>query len=317
MATTKESEQLHPIQVVVRRSGVSADLLRAWEKRYQVVQPSRSTGRRRLYSAADVERLRLIKEALAGGRRIGDVAALPTADIQRMVAEDVAGRQPRPVGQSADDPEPLLAEAIEAVRRADQRALRAILSRALLARSPGRFIVDVATPFLHRLGDLWVRGELSPAHEHAGSEVVLQLMHELLGKLTPPDGAPRLVVATPSGQHHEIGALFAAAAAALDGWSVTYLGSDLPARDIGRVALSLEATAIALSITTDGPGLSAELGALRRSVGRRLPILVGGQQAAAIAVAARGVDAVADVAAFTAALRDLAAARAGAAGGIT
>lgn len=306
MPNTSPSLDLHPIQVVVRRSGVSADLLRAWEKRYQAVTPSRSDGGHRLYSDADIERLRLIKDAMGGGRRIGDVASLPTEEIARLVSEDAAQQQlTTPTASTNEDAAQLLADSIAAVRRADQGTLRVILSRALFTRTPERFTAEIATPFMHELGELWHRGELTPAHEHAASEVMRRLMHDMLGMLPPPDGAPRLVVATLTGQRHEIGALFAATAAALDGWRVTYLGSDLPGPDIARVALDVGARAIALSVTTATPGLADELALLRKRVGTAMPILVGGQAAEAVAGAVRQVDIVPDVDAFRTTLNGL------------
>ncbi len=306
MTNTSPAIDLHPIQVVVRRSGVSADLLRAWEKRYQAVTPSRSDGGHRLYSDADIERLRLIKDAMAGGRRIGDVASLPTEEIARLVSEDAAQQQlVAPAATDNEDAAQLLADAIAAVRRADQGTLRVILSRALFTRTPERFTTDIATPFMHELGELWHRGELTPAHEHAASEVMRRLMHDMLGMLPPPDGAPRLVVATLTGQRHEIGALFAATAAALDGWRVTYLGSDLPGPDIARVALDVGARAVALSITTANPALADELSLLRKRLGTAVPILVGGQQAEAVAGAVRQVDIVPDVDTFRTTLNGL------------
>lgn len=306
MTNTSPAIDLHPIQVVVRRSGVSADLLRAWEKRYQAVTPSRSDGGHRLYSDADIERLRLIKDAMAGGRRIGDVASLPTEEIARLVSEDAAQQQlVAPAATDNEDAAQLLADAIAAVRRADQGTLRVILSRALFTRTPERFTTDIATPFMYELGELWHRGELTPAHEHAASEVMRRLMHDMLGMLPPPDGAPRLVVATLTGQRHEIGALFAATAAALDGWRVTYLGSDLPGPDIARVALDMGARAVALSITTANPALADELSLLRKRLGTAVPILVGGQQAEAVAGAVRQVDIVPDVDTFRTTLNGL------------
>lgn len=306
MTNTSPAIDLHPIQVVVRRSGVSADLLRAWEKRYQAVTPSRSDGGHRLYSDADIERLRLIKDAMAGGRRIGDVASLPTEEIARLVSEDAAQQQlVAPAATDNEDAAQLLADAIAAVRRADQGTLRVILSRALFTRTPERFTTDIATPFMYELGELWHRGELTPAHEHAASEVMRRLMHDMLGMLPPPDGAPRLVVATLTGQRHEIGALFAATAAALDGWRVTYLGSDLPGPDIARVALDVGARAVALSITTANPALADELSLLRKRLGTAVPILVGGQQAEAVAGAVRQIDIVPDVDTFRTTLNGL------------
>lgn len=307
MARTSSNGGLHPIKIVVRRSGVSADLLRAWEKRYQAVQPSRSPGGHRLYSDADIERLRSIKDAMAGGRRIGDVAGLPTSEIERLVAEDLEGMAEVRSGSDGVGGEAFLAEAMAAMRRVDQRALRAVLSRALLTLTPDRFSSEVADPFMHELGALWERGELSPGAEHGASEVMRRIMHAMLDLLPPAAGAPSIVIATLSGQRHEFGALFAAAAAAMDGWKVTYLGADLPAADIARVARDVQAEAIAISITTPNGNLKSELTALRAAAGADLPILVGGQQATTVDATGARVVAVRDVKSFRTLLRPLAA----------
>ena len=91
----------HPIQVVSRRTGVTQDSLRAWEKRYEAVKPHRAPGGRRLYTDADVERLVLLRRVTDAGRRIGQVAGLPTEELAELVAQDekaiaAAPRAPQP-----------------------------------------------------------------------------------------------------------------------------------------------------------------------------------------------------------------------------
>jgi len=71
------TRQQHPIQVAARRSGLTSDVIRAWERRYRAVEPGRSATNRRLYSDDDVERLLLLGQVTRAGRRIGDVAGLP------------------------------------------------------------------------------------------------------------------------------------------------------------------------------------------------------------------------------------------------
>ena len=70
------SETKHPIQIVSRRTGLSADVIRAWERRYKAVKPSRSANGRRLYSDNDLKKLMLLQRIISGGRRIGDIAKL-------------------------------------------------------------------------------------------------------------------------------------------------------------------------------------------------------------------------------------------------
>ena len=112
----------HPIQVVTRRTGLSADVLRVWEKRYAVVTPVRSTNGRRLYTDADIERLRLLVEATRTGHPIGQVAALPAAALVALLAEDRPAPRSRrgpaeaaPRGPAAD----LLETCIAAIGRFD------------------------------------------------------------------------------------------------------------------------------------------------------------------------------------------------------
>jgi DNA-binding transcriptional MerR regulator len=214
MRTEASVSAVHPIQVAASRTGISAHVLRAWEKRYGAVTPLRSETGRRLYSDADIARLRLIADAIAGGRRIGDVANLSAAELERLVAEDRA--QPAPVAphSGATEPaEPFLQQALAAARRADQDGLRALLARAAMVLTPPRFIDEVATPLMHQVGALWERGELSPGHEHAATEAMRRVLGDMLDILQTRSSGPVLLVATPSRQRHEIGALLAATVA--------------------------------------------------------------------------------------------------------
>ncbi|UCD24700.1 MAG: MerR family transcriptional regulator [Gemmatimonadota bacterium] len=278
-------EKRHPIQVVSRRSGLSPDVLRAWEKRYDAITPARSSGGRRLYSDADVERLRLIQEAMAGGRRIGQLANLDISELTELVQEDRREAVSRPEGGSKQpahgNPDVYLAECLDAVRALDDNWLKSSFGRAVIALRPDVFMDEVATPLMHRIGTMWSDGQLTPGHEHLASTVIRQTVAEVTNALQPQNGAPRVVVATPAHQRHEIAAMLVAAASAFEGWHVTYLGSDLPAYDIARAAEQTSASAIALSIThpAGDPVIGQELKALRHSAPKTIPILIGGQAA--------------------------------------
>jgi DNA-binding transcriptional MerR regulator len=88
MGTKAETDASHPIQVVVRGTALTADTLRAWEKRYAAVDPQRTPTGRTLYSDADIERLPLLRRATMGGRSIGQVAQFPTEELRALVQED-------------------------------------------------------------------------------------------------------------------------------------------------------------------------------------------------------------------------------------
>lgn len=280
----RQETSRHPIRVAARRTGLSRDVLRAWEIRYRAVEPDRTPGGQRLYSDADISRLRLLRRALAAGRRIGQVAKLSSAELKRLVLEDEGSldlQQPVRRGARAGvTPLAFLHECLDAVAELDAVRLAAALDRAVAAL-PGPELIDrVLAPLMSEIGELWLRRHLTPAHERLATIVVRQTLDEIRDMLQRPEG-PTIVVATPSGQRHEIGAMLAAASAASRGWHVIYLGADLPAASIAEAAAKSGARAVALSIIypADDPALPGELRQLRKRLASAVPIIVGGRAA--------------------------------------
>jgi MerR family transcriptional regulator, light-induced transcriptional regulator len=125
--------------------------------------------------------------------------------------------------------------------------------------------------------------------------------------------APGVVVATPSRQVHELGAMMAAAAAAAEGWRIAYLGADLPVREVALAAGRVRADAVALSVVApvDVAAIGRELAELRDLLPARMPLLLGGGGASLLGMAAdpAGARVITDLAGFRAELRAIALAR--------
>ncbi len=281
MAESSESRRKrHPIQVVARRTGLSPDVLRAWEKRYGVVEPGRSEGGRRLYSDEDIERLRLLRRASRVGRRISQVALLGTEQLSGLVEEDEREEietAPEGAGE-ATAADGLLKASLAAMERLDGRELESTLNRALVSLSAAVLIEQVASPLLRRVGELWVEGSARPAQEHLVSAVLLRVLGKLIENAEASSAAPAIVVTTPAHQEHEFGALFVAATAAAEGWRVIYLGANLPADDIAAAVRETGAEAVAVSIVypPDDEEMGDELRELRLKLPPAVPVLVGG-----------------------------------------
>lgn len=240
-------EPLLPVRAVLRRTGLSADVLRAWERRYGAVKPVRSAGGRRLYGEAEVERLSLLRQLTVEGHAIGQIAVLPTAAL-RALARSARGESPAPLGSNGAPVDPTWIEAaMNAIARLDGRALEGVLRRAALALGPERLVTEVAGPVLLQVGERWHAGGLSVREEHLASASVRNVLLWLAGVPVVPSGAPVIVVATPSGERHELGAQMVAAVAAFEGWHAVLLGSDLPVAEIAAAAAALRATAVAVS----------------------------------------------------------------------
>jgi MerR family transcriptional regulator, light-induced transcriptional regulator len=274
----------HPIRVVARRTGLSVPTLRAWERRHGVVQPGRTDTGRRLYSDADIERLRLLREATTHGHGIAHVAPLPVDTLAALVhADRVAADRAATDAAIAPAPADRLDALERVVRALDAADLQRRLLRASLELGPARFLHDVAVPFCHRIGALWEAGTLSVAEEHVASVVLRQVLGVLLDTLRASDDAPSLVTATPQGERHEFGAMMAGIVAALAGWRVTHLGADLPADAIAHGVARAGARTLALSLVhepNERPGdWSREMAHVRESLGTDVEIVLGGAAA--------------------------------------
>jgi DNA-binding transcriptional MerR regulator/methylmalonyl-CoA mutase cobalamin-binding subunit len=263
------------------RTGLTPHILRAWERRYGAVSPSRSKAGQRLYSDVDVHRLRLLRQLTERGHSISRLAGASLADLQRTAREeDLPGlKEPKEATEPAA--EQFRSAASEAVRNLDGGDLQAVLERAAATLGVPGFLDFVAGPALQKVGQGWSEGTVSIAQEHLTSAVFQRVLGWILRVYQVKDGAPRLIVTTPPRHIHELGAMLAAATAAAEGWGVTYLGADLPIAEIMATARQLGANAVALSVVYPkvDAGLIIDLEQLRRGLDQRVTVLLGGAAA--------------------------------------
>lgn len=309
-------EPKHPIQVVSRRTGLTPDVIRVWERRYGAVAPRRSATNRRLYTDGDLERLRLLRRATLGGRAIGIVASLDTEALRRLVESDEPTSRADAAGCRSGDLRVAerLQEALEAVRALDATRLRAVLRSAAIELGTPTLLMDLIVPLMHEVGDGWERGSFRIHQEHLATFHVRSLLGSLHEGHARHYGGPSLVVSTPSGEPHEIGASMSAVLAAAEGWEVSYLGPDLPAEEIVAAAVGTRARAVALSVVRDRPGdpIAAELRRLGSALPDSVTLLVGGRGSRALDETLRAIGAVRldDLGAFREALSRLRASQA-------
>lgn len=268
----------HSIRVAAQRTGLSPHVIRIWEKRYGVVEPGRTDTNRRRYTDAEIERLALLRQATEAGHSIGTVATLPNERVREVLAADHSAQLTRAPEQPATD---WVTRALETVRRLDGAALESVLQDGAVALGHQGLLCQLIGPLARALGDHWLAGELTAAHEHFASAHIKAFLNRVTRPFTWREDAPRLVVATPAGQLHELGAVMACSAATNVGWNVTYLGANLPAAEIAGAVRQRHARAVALSIVypEDCVRLPEELRQLRRSLPPDAVILVGGRAA--------------------------------------
>jgi DNA-binding transcriptional MerR regulator/methylmalonyl-CoA mutase cobalamin-binding subunit len=267
----------HPIAVVAERTGLSRDVIRAWERRYAVVKPSRTAGRQRSYSDADIARLGLLAAATRFGRNISQVAKLPSDEIAQLVADDEAARRTRVSvdGTRYDD---LVARALALIAAFDDAGLDRELRQAISRDGLPSFLESLVPQLMERVGSAWQSGTLTIAHEHFASARVLAITLDAVRAVPNRPEARRLVVGTPARAQHAIGAALVAATATLHGWTVVHLGADVPAHDFCATVATTGADAVALSViyTDDPKATERELRAVRAGLPARTPLILGG-----------------------------------------
>lgn len=223
-----------------RRVGANPAVLRAWERRYGLLEPQRSPKGYRLYSPDDVRRAADMQAHLARG-----IAAAQAADLaKRTGAGDVTDEL---AWSGASD---LLAGVREALDRYDGAGAERLIDRSILNLGLANAIQGVLLPYLNELGLRWERGEISVAEEHFGSNVVRRRLLRL-AEGWERGGGPVALVACAPGEEHDIGLLcFALVLHSYHGWRVKYLGADTPLPDLVRAARVIRPDLVAVSAVT-------------------------------------------------------------------
>jgi DNA-binding transcriptional MerR regulator len=250
---------------LARRVGVSPDVLRAWERRYGLLQPRRSRSGQRLYAPGDEARVRRMLAHMESG--------YSAAVAARLAVEEPPGAPPGganaatapagPAGPAPDLPadlDALSGDLGTALLRLDEAGAERAFDRLLAAYALDTVLRDAVLPLLREIGDRWARGEITVGHEHFATAVLAGRLHALARGWDAGVG-PRAVLACPSDERHELGLLCFALALRGRGWRVSYLGADTPTAAIAGVAEELDAELVVLGAIRAEPlvGVADEL----------------------------------------------------------
>ena len=268
----------HRIHRVAKLTGLSKDVIRVWERRYGLVKPSRSSNRYREYSDEEVALLRFVKAQMEQGATIGSLAAEGHDSlVARMrVAAPVSAEEQKPHDRLLDD-------LIGSLDPLDKAGFERRLNGAVAVIPFDEAVQRILLPLQRRIGELWHQGRLNTAVEHYVTKIIQQKLFSVMNQLPVNEFGPRVLIACPEGETHEIGAQAVAYIAATKGCHVYYLGSDLPSSDLGTFCEKIKPDLVLLSLTE----IKAEAAALQQikeleKLATRWPVGVGGQGALAI-----------------------------------
>ena len=272
---------LYPIRAVSKQTGISIETLRAWERRYQVVTPQRNE-RGRLFTEADVQRLRLLRQLVEQGHAIGQLAALTNEELRSLSVQpdelvdsypairQLEPRPPEPGTQARSDWKAIdLARMMTSIERLDYAEVERELSLLAAILPPRELVHRVALPLLQQVGEAWHAGKLSIGQERMTSS----LLRNLLGAIVPlqrrTSPPARLMFATLPREQHEFGILLSAMLTAGGGLGIVYLGTNLPAEEIVKAAHQAAPQAVVVGLV-GANGARASVSELQ-TIAQRLP----------------------------------------------
>ena len=245
---------------VTKLTGLSVDVVRVWERRYGAVRPARSGGGTRLYSDADIRRLRRLRQAVDDGHSISQAAGLSESELDELLTEAQASIE------AADPYHSVRERFIEAVRLMDVVAADQELARAATLFPTREFLKRIVTPILDDLGERRTHTDFGVAQERLAGVLLRNMLGSLFRLYPPSMNAGTIVFATPAGERDDFGTLLAALLAAAHGWRAVCLGADVPASEIALAVQLTHASILALTLASMHLEIGEELAAVSRLV---------------------------------------------------
>ena len=265
---------MYSIKAVAHATGLTVETLRAWERRYGVIQPQRDATGRRVYDASDVARLRRLREATERGHPIGRIAGLSDGELTALL-NDVPERQNRAAANA------FVRRMVDAAADFEPIDCEQALTLAISLLPPTQLVDDVLAPVLREVGERWHSGEFSIAQERLVSTCIRRQVALMLDSYDRLARGPAIVFATLPGERHELGLLMSALIAASRGLRCHYLGPDLPASELVQYVLRVDAAVAAISVVLGGNLriLQDDLDALAAGIGAARQLWIGGSSA--------------------------------------
>lgn len=285
--TNASSGRVYSIRVASRLTGIPADTLRMWERRYGFPRPERTGGGSRSYSEEDIERLHLLSRAIKAGYRPGEIVGKSRADLDDILAQVAPARvEPATTGAL-----PTLRGLLQHLTTDDTGALSAELRRSALRLGSKRFLVEIAQPFVHEIGALWAQGKLEVRHEHLGSEVLSTLLRLLISTSEDGLGKPVVLLATLPREMHGLGLEMVALYLSAHRATPRLLGVSTPRDQIVKAARALAVDAVGLTIThaSNLEESAEDIRWMLSELPRRVEIWAGGEAASSLGISDPGL----------------------------
>ncbi|HEX6590565.1 MAG TPA: MerR family transcriptional regulator [Moraxellaceae bacterium] len=245
----ENSEPMLPIQAVERETGVSKELLRMWERRYQFPAPARDAQGDRIYPQDQVSKLRLLRRLIDMGFRPGKIVGMGLEELENLLRSRYSTR-------IEATPE-LEQELLETLKSRDQHQIREYLSHQLVKMGLQSFTLEFLQHANSIVGDAWMRGLIEVHEEHLYTEQVQSLIRSAISSLRQAIDPPHVLLTTPPEENHTLGILMVEAMLRLDNIDAICFGAQMPVREIVQAAQKHRMDIVALSFSASYPSSRA------------------------------------------------------------
>ncbi|MEM8513934.1 DNA-binding transcriptional MerR regulator [Massilia sp. MP_M2] len=266
-------------------SGISKEVLRKWEERYGFPGPERDASGHRVYAVHQTARLKLIKRLIDNGMRPSQLVPLSEEALQSLLDEQsIINSVPAMESQVVD-------ELMALLQLHDRSALDDRLKQEVKRLGVEKFVMEVMCPLNGAVGTAWVQGKIGIRDEHVYSEMIQSLIREEISQVSKPDGWPRMLITTPSGELHTLGILMVNVLASLHSACCISLGPQTPIQEIPIAAADYRADIVCLCFSAAFPKrkILPYLKELRSVVPQNVEIWIGGAGAVGLDRSPRGI----------------------------
>lgn len=268
-------------------TGINENTIRAWERRYSVVEPERSADGRRLYSRKDVEKLSLLWKLVQKGHLIGQIATLSLVQLKKMEAEHGTPSDiTLELAPNSAKEQLHLETIISSLKKFDLDAIHHSLQKARFELSPRDIITRLILPLLKEVGNQVMDSKLNISQEHLLSSLLRDHLGNVYQSLSPYEYKTkslqtRVIITTREGDLHEFSILLAAILCRIHGYETYYLGPNMPMSDLAHACEQFKINFVILGLAALPPKkefitAASYLKQLDQAVPKKTQFLCGG-----------------------------------------
>jgi len=238
----------YTLGIVLRETGINADTLRAWERRYGLPQPIRSEGGQRLYSQRDIEIIKWLLQRQKEGVRIGQAIKLWNAKIaqgENPLADALISIRESPVDVTHFAV--LRENWIAACLSFDEREAEEIANEAFARIAPERAFQEIFIPAIRQIGDLWYQGSATVQQEHFASALIARRLDALIAAAPAPTRSEKVIIGCPPKEEHTLALLLTTLYLRRRGFNIIYLGANIPIQEFTETAKKIRPQLIILA----------------------------------------------------------------------